>query len=287
MTGLARMTEMTDQGAPGGFVIRRILAAFGAATMSPGALAGAVDLAGRLGAELETLFVEDVALLQWTELPFVRPLSLHGRGSTAVPRLELELQFRALAADAQARLTAFAAPQQLRWSFRTARGQILGEVAAAAARTDLLVLASSSRPIARAALLEPSLRSLIESVGAPVLLLRPEQPPRGPMHVVLEPGGETKKLLEAAAVMAGSPADRAIVTAWMPEGDRAVATPDDIVRRVPAIQVRSFPSPEGIEALIGAVAGGTLVLGAASRLIKLDSWWQHFARARCALLLVR
>jgi hypothetical protein len=53
------------------------------------------------------------------------------------------------------------------------------------------------------------------------------------------------------------------------------------------MQVRRFWGPEGIEALIGAVAGGTLVLGATSRLLKLDRWWQQFARARCALLLVR
>jgi nucleotide-binding universal stress UspA family protein len=287
MTVVARMTEAPGRGSRAGFVIRRILAAFGPATMSAGALAGAVDLAGRLRAELETLFVEDIALLQWTELPFVRPVSLHGPASTPVSQRELELQFRALAAEAQARLMAFAAPQQLRWSFRTARGQILGEVSAAAAQTDLLVLASSSRPIAREALLEPSVRSLIDNVGAPVLLLRPEQPPSGPMHVVLEPGTETSKLLEAAVVMAGGPADRPIVTAWMPEGALAGETPDDIVRAAPLVRVRSFSSPEGIEALIRAVAGGTLVVGATSSLIKLNSWWQHYARARCALLLVR
>jgi nucleotide-binding universal stress UspA family protein len=281
------MTEAPDQGSRAGFVIRRILAAFGPASVSAGVLASAVDLAGRLGAELETLFVEDVALLQWTELPFVRPVSLHGRVSIPVSQRELELQFRALAAEAQRRLAAMAALQQLRWSFRIARGQILGEVSAAAAETDLLVLASSSRPIAREALLEPSVRSLIEIVGAPVLLLRPEQPPSGPMHVVLEFGAETKKLLEAAVVIAGSRADHSIVTTWIPEGTLAGGTQGEIGRAAPLIRVRSFSSPEGIEALFRAVGGGTLVLGATSRLIKLNSWWQHFARARCALLLVR
>jgi hypothetical protein len=72
----------------------------------------------------------------------------------------------------------------------------------------------------------------------------------------------------------------------MPEGAVADAT-DDIARAAALIRVRRFSGPEGLEALIGAVAGGTLVLGTASRLLKLSSWWQHFARARCALLLVR
>jgi hypothetical protein len=73
----------------------------------------------------------------------------------------------------------------------------------------------------------------------------------------------------------------------MPQGALAGETPDDIVRAAPLVRVRSFSSPEGIEALIRAVAGGTLVVGATSSLIKLNSWWQHYARARCALLLVR
>ena len=281
------MTRQTPPSSGGGLAIRRILAAFGPASLSSGALAGAVDLAGRLGAELETLFVEDVALLQWTELPFVRPVSLHGRGSIPLSPGELELQFRALATDARARLTAFAAQRQLRWSFRTARGQMVREVRAAAAQTDLLVLASSSRPIAREALLEPSVRSLIELVGAPVLLLRSERPPSGPMHVVLEPGAEAERLLEAAVVIAGGVADHARVTAWMLEDALAREMPDDIVRTAPAIRMRRFSAPEGIEALITEVAGGTLVLNATSSLIRLNSWWQHFARARCALLLVR
>jgi hypothetical protein len=81
--------------------------------MSAGVLEGAADLAGRLGAELETLFVEDIALLQWTELPFIRQVGLHGLAGTPVSPRELELQFRALAAEAQRRLAAIAALQQL------------------------------------------------------------------------------------------------------------------------------------------------------------------------------
>jgi nucleotide-binding universal stress UspA family protein len=104
------MTEAPEQGSSGDFVIRRILAAFGPATLSSGALEAAADLAVRFNAELETLFVEDTALLEWTELPFIRQLSLYGLPATPISQRELELQLRALSADAQRRLAALAVP---------------------------------------------------------------------------------------------------------------------------------------------------------------------------------
>jgi nucleotide-binding universal stress UspA family protein len=281
------MVEALDRALRDGFVVRRMLAAFGPATMSVGVLEGVVDLAGRLGAELETLFVEDVALLQWAELPFIRQVGLHGLTAVPLSHSELELQFRVLAAEAQRRLSAIAVPRQLRWSFRITRGQVSGEVMAAAAHADLLVLGSSSRPLGREALLEPSVRSLIRAVKAPVLLLRSAQPPHGPMHIVLEPESESENLLEAAIAMAGGDADHPIITAWKPEGAPEGEPPDAFARAAPAIRVRNLSSAEGIEALIGSVAEGTLVLSARSSFLGRNSWWHHFARARCALLLVR
>jgi nucleotide-binding universal stress UspA family protein len=281
------MTEAQEPGFGGRFAIRRILAAFGPATMSAGVLEGAADLAGRLGAELETLFVEDIALLQWTELPFIRQVGLHGLAGTPVSPRELELQFRALAAEARRRLVALAALQQLRWSFRVVRGQVSGEVIAAAADADLLVLGSSSRPVARETLLEPSVRLLIGAVKAPVLLLRPAQPPRGPVHVVLESQDAAERLLEAAMAMAGSYAESSIITAWKPEVAPGREPDDAFASAAAALRVQRFASPEGIDTLIGSVAAGTLVLSARSGLLELQMWWRHFAGARCALLLVR
>jgi nucleotide-binding universal stress UspA family protein len=281
------MTERQEQVSGGGFGIHRILAAFGSATMSAGVLEGAADLAARLGAELETLFVEDIALLQWTELPFIRQVSLHGLAAAPLSQRELELQFRALAAETQRRLAASAALQQLRWSFRVARGQLLREVIAAAGEADLLVLGSSSRPVARETLLEPSVRLLIGAVKAPVLLLRSAQSPRGPMHIVLEPHGEVEKLLEAAIAMAASYADSTTVTIWKAETAPEPEPHAALSRAVTAFRVQRFSGPADFEELIGSVAGGTLVLSARSDLLELQTWWRHFAGARCALLLVR
>jgi hypothetical protein len=160
-------------------------------------------------------------------------------------------------------------------------------VIAAAANADLLLLGSSSRPVARETLLEPSVRLLIRAVSAPVLLLRSAQAPHGPVHVVLEDQDEMAKLLEAAIGIATSYADHSIITAWRPEAAPESEPHSEFARATAALHVRRFSSPEGIDTLIGSVAAGTLVLSARSSLLELQMWWRHFAGARCALLLVR
>jgi nucleotide-binding universal stress UspA family protein len=281
------MTKAPHEGSGEGFIVRRILAAFGPATLSTGALEGAANLAARLGAELETLFVEDTALLEWTELPFIRQLSLYGLPATPISQRELELQLRALSADAQRRLAALAVPRQLRWSFRIARGQVQGEVVAAATHADLLVLGSTSRPFAREALFEPSVRALIGLIRAPVLLLRSEQPPRGPVHVVIEASDQAGRLLDAAVMMADTRADSPVATVWVAEAPMQRELEGEVAHARFVVRVQGLSDPTSNEALISAVAGGTLVLSATSRLLELQTWWQHFARARCVLLLVR
>jgi nucleotide-binding universal stress UspA family protein len=287
MTAGVPMTEAPEQGSSSRFVIRRILAAFGPATLSSGALEGAADLAARLGAELEALFVEDTTLLQWTELPFIRQVSLHGLPTAPISPPELELQLRALSADAQNRLAALAAPRRLRWSFRIARGQVRGEVVAAAMGADLLVLGSTSRPFGREALFDPSVRSLIGPVRGPVLLLRAAQPPHGPVHVVIEAADQAGRLLDAAVMIAGTRAAGPVATVWVAEAPLARKLAEEVARARSAVRVQRLSDPAAHEALISAVAGGTLVLSARSSLLERQTWWQDFARGRCALLLVR
>jgi len=153
---------------------------------------------------------------------------------------------------------------------------------------DLLVLGSTSRPFAREALFEHSVRSLIGPVRAPVLLLRSEQPPpRGPVHVVIEASDQAGRILDAAVMIAGTGADSPIATVWVAEASMQRELEGELARARFVVRVPRLSDPAGNEALISAVAGGTLVLSATSRLLALQTWWQHFARARCALFLVR
>jgi hypothetical protein len=152
---------------------------------------------------------------------------------------------------------------------------------------DLLVLGSTSRPFGREALFDPAVRSLIGPVRTPVLLLRSEQAARGPVHVVLEAAGRTDRLLDAAIAMATTGPDRPVVTVWLAEAAMERTMPGVAARARFVVRVQDLLDRKGDEALISAVAGGTLVLSATSGLLELQTWWRHFARGRCALLLVR
>ena len=128
---------------------------------------------------------------------------------------------------------------------------------------------------------------MIGSVQAPILLLRSAQPRRGPVHVVLEPYDDTNKLLAAALAMAGGHGESSVITGWQPEPVPEKHARDLLPWAAPELRMRSFSSPTDLERLIVSVAGGTLVLSATSSLLELQTWWHQFARARCALLLVR
>lgn len=96
-------------------------------------LEAAAALAGRIGAELTGLFVEDATLLRFAALPFAREIGLAtaARRSTGVDAMERSLQ--ALAREARRVLAGVAQRQDVRWSFRVERGAAPEALLAAAA----------------------------------------------------------------------------------------------------------------------------------------------------------
>jgi len=96
-------------------------------------LESAAALAGRIGAELTGLFVEDATLLRFAALPFAREIGFASaaRRSTGVQAMERSLQ--ALAREAQRVLAGVAERQDVRWSFRVERGVSPGVLLTAAA----------------------------------------------------------------------------------------------------------------------------------------------------------
>ena len=284
---------MTAAPGPSELAVRRILIAFGASTASGRALEGAVEFAARLGAELEALFIEDIDLLRLAELPFVRQIRMPAGGGRPIQRLELETELRALARQAERRLADAATRRQIRFSFRTARGQIAAEVTAAAERADLLVLESLSRPFGRETRLEIPVRAVIARVSRSVLLVQPERAPSGPVHVVVEAGAAGARALRVAANLAERYACPLVVTVRAADAkarQRLIEECASILSALPApVQYRTMTedSPAELDALLAAVASGTLVLDAASSLLEPEPAWQRIAKAPCTVLLVR
>lgn len=272
-----------------GLAVRRVLAAFNPATASIAALENASDLAARLGAELEVLFIEDEGLLGLAELPFVRQASLHGGTGGPFVRAQIESEVRALALRLERSLGSLAARLKIGSSFRMVRGRPAASILAAAEGVDLLIVGASARPIGREQLLEASLPELVGRTTCPVLVLRVVPLRRGPIHVLLETEQAPGRVLAVATDLAERYATTVVVTTEGDEGEKierafqGLGRAPGVVRR----QVAAATGPARIEALLAGIEDGILVLDATRPEVCDPATWRQLARAPCGILLIR
>jgi nucleotide-binding universal stress UspA family protein len=126
-----------------GFSIRRILVPVDASPGSLATLVRAVDLAGKLEAELLGLFVEDIELLRLADSPYARELVYFSAAEIPLSRENMETKLKAQSVQARKALEIAGAHAQVRWTFRTVRGDVLAEILAAAVQVDLLAIDKS------------------------------------------------------------------------------------------------------------------------------------------------
>ena len=120
--------------------MRRIAVTLDACQISSSTLEEAVQLAARMGAQLEGIFVEDIDLIQLAELPFLREVRSVSRSENAINLTQMEQELRVLARRAERLLGEVAARQNVSWSFRIWRGSIDTELLTADADADVFAL---------------------------------------------------------------------------------------------------------------------------------------------------
>jgi nucleotide-binding universal stress UspA family protein len=126
---------MTEQSRPR--VFNRILVALDATRAGQSALESAALLAEALQYELVGLFVEDSDLLALANLPFSREVRRSGVIQEIDPAA-LQKEVEAHAAAARYAVRQAALRRNLRWSFRSVRGDVDAVVTAAAAEVDIV-----------------------------------------------------------------------------------------------------------------------------------------------------
>ena len=126
---------MTDPSRPR--VFNRILVALDATRAGQSALESAALLAEALQYELVGLFVEDSDLLALANLPFSREVRRSGVIQEIDPAA-LQREVEAHAAAARYAVRQAALRRNLRWSFRSVRGDVDAVVTAAAAEVDIV-----------------------------------------------------------------------------------------------------------------------------------------------------
>jgi hypothetical protein len=100
----------------------------------------AVQLAARMGAQLEGIFVEDIDLIQLAELPYLREFRPVSRSENAINLTQMEQELRVLARRAERLLGEHAVRQNVSWSFRVWRGSIDTELLTADTDADVFAL---------------------------------------------------------------------------------------------------------------------------------------------------
>jgi len=135
--------------------IKRIAVTLDALDLSVAALEQAVCLAGRMGAQLEGIFVEDTDMLQLAELPFLREVRRSSRSVEAMNATRMEQELRVLARRAERLLGEHAARHHVSWTFRIWRGSIDSDLLAAAMEADIFALTRLGSTLTRGQVTRP------------------------------------------------------------------------------------------------------------------------------------
>jgi len=186
-----------------GFTVRRIVVAADSSTHGRAALKAAADLAVRLDADIEGLFVEDIDLVHLAELPLGREMHLISGAARALDKETLEAELRAEASEARRALKSLCERARVRSNFRVVRGRVETEIIAAAGEGDLLVLGVFSRAIGPTQ--RPGSTALAAAEHAPrsVLLLRPGASVTGKALVAYDGSEGAELALDAGGRLAG------------------------------------------------------------------------------------
>jgi nucleotide-binding universal stress UspA family protein len=282
------------------FVIRRILVALDASTHSLAALEAAVELAERVEAEIEGVFVEDINLMRLAELPIALQLSLPTGLQRRIDAAVIEQEMRALAAEARKALETAAERTHVRWTFRVVRGRVEAELTAAAGEADLVVLDTASRPLTQYARLV-SAADVAKLAPRSVLLLRGRPGPARSVIVAYDGSKGAEKALAAAARIAAALKRTGIAEPWPNLTVLALGATEDAARKAEK-KAKAWLAREGVEAaarrLIGAgpaevceavrrMGSGLLVLDAGAPLIQRAKAETLLDESGCPILLVR
>jgi nucleotide-binding universal stress UspA family protein len=201
--------------------IRRILVALDSSRASLAALEAAVDLAGRIDAELLGIFVEDIELLRMADAPYAREILYPSAMEAPLSRGSMERNFKAQSEQARTALERAAQQAHVRWSFRTVRGEVTAELLAAAAETDLLAMGKLGWSIGTQVRIGSSALELAAS-SIPVLLLPASGVPAKPHWLVYyDDSPAARRALLSAAQLAE--ADSRSITVLLATADAGEA----------------------------------------------------------------
>jgi nucleotide-binding universal stress UspA family protein len=176
--------------------LRRILIALDASPASQAALELAVDLAARHEAELVGIYVEDINLIRSADISFTVEVGEFSAIPRHMNRLIVEHEMKAHARRIKEMLASIAGRANLRWTFRSVRGLIPGEIITAAEETDLVILGKKGWSEGKQ--MGSTARKLAALSPVQSLILKQGVQPGTPVLVIYDGSPESMKAIKAA-----------------------------------------------------------------------------------------
>jgi nucleotide-binding universal stress UspA family protein len=271
--------------------IRRILVALDASSHSLAALQAAADLAARLDAEIQGLYVEDIRLLRLSDHPLARELNFYTPNARIFDRQSAELQLRTQARQARRAMERLADRIQLRWSFRVVQGSVPIEVLNAAEESDLVVMGKVGWSGRRR--LGSTTRLVLTEAHRPALILQEGARLSLPVGVVYDGSPAAQRgLAVAAEVMHNS---KGFLTVLILAEDVGTARESQalIVQWLRQRDLRARfrwlirPTGDGLKSLLQAEGCGLMVLPVGSPFFPGDTMADFLPTMECPVMLVR
>ena len=274
-------------------VIRRILVALDASTHSLAALEAASALAEALKAELVGIFVEDINLLRLAGLPFAREVRYQSALDRPLDSPGMERELRVQAEQVRRALAGVAGRRQLRWSFRVVRGQVAAELLAAAQEADVLALGRASWSSSRRVRLGETARTVLAQASRAVLLLQHGHSICPPLIAVYDELPEARRVLITAVRLLSAIGGNLTVVSVADTAEVATRLEGEATEflRGQGVQTDARhlvnPTAADLAHAIRLAGGGTLIISAASPLLKADGLQAVLEAIDCSALLVR
>lgn len=273
-------------------IIHRILVALDASAYSLAALEAAARLAAALEAELDGLYVEDINLLHWADLPFTRVVRYPASVDEAVDKAGMEKQLQRRAEQARRALANIARELKLPWSFKVVRGQVTPVLLAAALEADLLALGWISYPRTRRMRLGSTARALVTQLPRVIWLPpRQEMPERAPVFVTYDGSPVARKALALAERLA---TDLQIICVLIGAVDGVEQLKEEVLAQLKTketmqITFRHLPEAEAenLARLVGMEHGGVLVIGGETMTLPASALESLLDQLECSVVLVR
>lgn len=273
--------------------IEQIVVALDPSAHSMAALEAAVRMAGRFGADLQALFIEDVNIRRLTDLPFVQEVGLYSGSCRRVEVQELSRQLRVQVGRIRRRFGTMTRHIETRCTFRKIRGQVASEVLSAAAEADVVIIGKGAWSPFETGRLTPPVREVLGEAPASSLVLRAGARVEPPMRVVYDGTPLAEKALATAAELARDENGHVMVFGLADDPEKASQLEERVRERLGdtelevSFQTLTEASVSRLAYLVAHEERGTLLLPAGTRALEDEAVLDFLDETNAPVLLIR